>query len=119
MAEERVYTYVDPVSVHKTDKQMRARSIQGRLANGKVRFPRYAPWWAEARAQMIKFPYAAHDDFVDFMAHIGQGLTKELAAAGLSKVGTKVFRTGSPNWVLANAKERFAKEQRVANTRGW
>lgn len=119
MMEEKVYTYIDPVSVHKTDKQMRARSIQGRMAMKKVHLPRFAPWFADAKAQLVKFPYATHDDFVDFIAHIGQGLTKEVSASTLEKIGAKVYRSGSPNWVLANSKEKFARDKRLASVKGW
>lgn len=79
MHEERIYTLIDP-KTPSTDKRVRARSIQGRMSMRKVRFPRFAPWWPNARAQLLKFPYAAHDDFVDFMAWIGLGLTQELRA---------------------------------------
>jgi predicted phage terminase large subunit-like protein len=60
------------------DKQTRAQSIQGRLSMGKVRFPERAPWWPAARDQMLKFPYDAHDDFVDTLAYIGLGLTLQV-----------------------------------------
>ena len=63
------------------DKQTRAQSIQGRLSMGKVRFPERAPWWPAARDQMLKFPYDAHDDFVDAMAYIGLGLTLQVGAS--------------------------------------
>jgi predicted phage terminase large subunit-like protein len=62
------------------DKQTRAQSIQGRLSMGKVRFPERAPWWPAARDQMLKFPYDAHDDFVDALAYIGLGLTLQVPA---------------------------------------
>jgi predicted phage terminase large subunit-like protein len=119
MQEEKVYTYVDPVSVNKSDKMIRARAIQGRMAMKKVHFPRFAPWFSRAKAELVKFPYGAHDDFVDFMAHIGQGMLKELSASHLSKVGNKVYRSGSPQWIMASAKARFAKDKRLANSRGW
>jgi len=62
------------------DKQTRAQSIQGRLAMNRVRFPERAPWWPAARDQMLKFPYDAHDDFVDTLAYIGLGLTLQVPA---------------------------------------
>jgi predicted phage terminase large subunit-like protein len=60
------------------DKQTRAQSIQGRLSMGRVKFPERAPWWPAARDQMLKFPYDAHDDFVDALAYIGLGLTLQV-----------------------------------------
>lgn len=62
------------------DKQTRAQSIQGRLSMNRVRFPERAPWWPAARDQMLKFPYDAHDDFVDTLAYIGLGLTLQIGA---------------------------------------
>jgi predicted phage terminase large subunit-like protein len=84
MQEERIYTSIDGVPVSK-DKPTRARSIQGRMRMRKVRFPRFAPWWPEARSQILRFPYGAHDDFVDWLAHIGQGLIKEVGASAPKK----------------------------------
>jgi predicted phage terminase large subunit-like protein len=63
------------------DKQTRAQSIQGRLSMNRVRFPERAPWWPAARDQMLKFPYDAHDDFVDTLAYIGLGLTLQVGAS--------------------------------------
>ena len=53
------------------DKVMRAQNIIGRMAMGRVRFPTFAPWWAEAEAELLSFPAARHDDFVDALAHLG------------------------------------------------
>ncbi len=119
MQEEKVYTYLDPVSVAKTDKIMRARAIQGRMQHKKVHFPRTAPWYAEARAEMLKFPFAAHDDFVDFIAHIGRGLVKEIRASPLSKKESNDVQVGSIQWILRNAKSRAENEKRYATRKGW
>lgn len=67
------------------DKQTRAQSIQGRLSMNRVRFPERAPWWPAARDQMLKFPYDAHDDFVDTLAYIGLGLTLQVPAGAARK----------------------------------
>ena len=63
------------------DKQTRAQSIQGRMSMGRVRFPERAPWWPAARDELLKFPYDAHDDFVDTLAYIGLGLTLQIGAS--------------------------------------
>ena len=60
------------------DKQTRAQSIQGRMSMGKVRFPERAQWWPAARDQLLRFPFDAHDDFVDTLAYIGLGLTLQI-----------------------------------------
>jgi predicted phage terminase large subunit-like protein len=68
------------------DKQTRAQSIQARMSMDRLRFPERAPWWPEARDQMLKFPYDQHDDFVDTMAYIGLGLTLQVGAGHQRKI---------------------------------
>jgi predicted phage terminase large subunit-like protein len=53
------------------DKQSRARSIQGRMAQGRVKFPKDAPWLPDMMAEMMSFPVGKHDDIVDALAHLG------------------------------------------------
>ena len=53
------------------DKVMRAQNIIGRMAMGRVRFPTFAPWWADAESELLSFPAGKHDDFVDALAHLG------------------------------------------------
>lgn len=79
MLEEKVYCAIDeqtPVG----DKRTRAQSIQGRMAMGKVVFPEKAPWFQNAKSEMLKFDSGTHDDFVDALAHLGMGLSKQLRA---------------------------------------
>lgn len=118
MQEERVWTYIDPVTVT-TDKRMRARAIQGRMAMRKVHLPRFAPWFSDAKAQLLKFPNGTHDDFVDFLSHIGQGLMKEIPADVGEKIGGDILRHGSPKWIMAKAKERFSRDGRLSAMKGW
>lgn len=117
MQEESCYFTIDPVRPSK-DKQTRARAIQGRMQMRKVRFPRFASWWPEAKAQVKAFPYGAHDDFVDWMAHIGAGLLKEHTPK-MSKKETNVVQVGSIEWMLAQTKRRAAKDKVANDLRGW
>lgn len=76
MLEEHTYcTIVEVTPI--ADKQTRAQSIQGRMSMHKVHFPELAPWWLEARDQILRFPHDAHDDFVDALAYIGLGLEQQ------------------------------------------
>ncbi len=54
------------------DKMTRARPIQGRMEQGRVHFPRQAPWFQEMQNEMLAFPTGKHDDQVDALAWIGQ-----------------------------------------------
>lgn len=118
MREERVYTMLSPVRPS-ADKQTRARGIQGRMSLRTVHFPRFAPWWADARAQLLRFPYAAHDDFVDFLAHIGNGLSTLISADGVIERNEKIIQVGSPVWIMKEAKRRAMAEARRAANNGW
>ncbi|WP_137389154.1 phage terminase large subunit [Rhodoligotrophos defluvii] len=118
MIETRTYVTIDPVTPAK-DKRVRARAIQGRMSMKKVKFPRFAPWWPQARSELLQFPYGAHDDFVDWLAHIGQGLLKEIGAPKVSEMSDNVIRVGSVEWTLRAARRRAQQEQRKRANEGW
>jgi predicted phage terminase large subunit-like protein len=119
MAEERLYTPIEPVIVSK-DKLSRARSIQGRTQMRKVRFPRFAPWWEAAKRQMLMFPNGANDDFVDWLAHIGLGLLKQVAPEEGNVQNVKESaRTGSVEWHLQRTLLRVQSEPAKKQAVGW
>lgn len=117
MTEERVYVTIDQV-VPSKDKQTRARAIQGRMSMGKVRFPRFAPWFADARREMLQFPYGAHDDFVDWLSHVGMGLVKARGTR-IAPANQNSARTGSIEWIMQSALKRAREEQRMKAVEGW
>jgi predicted phage terminase large subunit-like protein len=117
MHEKGIYTTLDPVTVAK-DKSTRARAIQGRMSHGRVHFPVFASWWPEARNQILKFPYGTHDDFVDWLAHIGMGLLKEIPASAPSKPA-RVIEVGSAAWILAQSRISARKGARDKALSGW
>ena len=117
MQEEKTYVAIDPVRPS-TDKRSRARSAQGRLAMRKVRFPRFAPWWRDARSQLLKFPMGTKDDFVDWLAHICQGLTKEVGADKTTTAGN-VIKVGSLAWIKKSTANVNRKERMAKAIRGW
>ena len=118
MIETKTYVTLDPVTPSK-DKRTRARAIQGRMQMKKVRFPAFAPWWPDARAQVLQFDRGAHDDFVDWLAHIGMGLLKEIRPSRELPTSDNVTRVGSPQWAVHQAKLRMLREQRAAGSKGW
>jgi predicted phage terminase large subunit-like protein len=117
MLETKTYCTIDVVTPSR-DKRVRARNIQGRMSMRKVHLPRFAPWYREARAQLLKFPFGTKDDFVDFLAHIGQGLDREVPAqAETSK--DNVVRVGSIEWVKRSSDLNKRKERLRKAVAGW
>lgn len=117
MVEERVYTLIDPVTPTK-DKMTRARSIQGRMSMRKVFFPAFAPWFADAKNQLLKFGSGgSNDDFVDWLAWIGLGLTKEMAAQSYRPPKNPIPKTGTAAWVI-HASDQL-KAQQKTHSKGW
>lgn len=117
MHAEKVYCVLDGNHPGK-DKSTRARSIQGRMAMKTVRFPSFAPWWQAARREILNFPNGAHDDFVDFLSHIGLGLLKQHAPRAKTEP-TNVIRVGSIDWILKTAALRASKEKTAVGAKGW
>lgn len=118
MHETKTYVTLDPQRPTK-DKRSRARAIQGRMQGRKVRFPAFAPWWRDARSQLLQFDHGANDDFVDWLSHIGMGLLKEIRPSREAPQNDNVVRTGSPQWVVAQSRLRAQREQRAASSKGW
>ncbi len=121
MDEENVYCSIDKVTPAKK-KKVRARAIQGRIQRRKVHFPAFAPWWPKAKAELLKFPYGTHDDFVDFLAHIGQGLLKQTQPDTLrpaNENAQKHLATNTAQWLLAQSKHRDKQARRFKLVAGW
>lgn len=117
MLETNTITTIDPVTPAK-DKRVRARAIQGRMSMKIVHFPRFAPWWRDARSQILKFPFATHDDFVDWLAHIGLGLMKQVGATKPQE-SDKVVRVGSAAWMRAQSARRDRETKGREAISGW
>lgn len=66
------------------DKESKAQSIKARMSAKMVMFPSFAPDWDEALHEILTFPGGVHDDFVDALAKLGQGLAK-MTPASLTK----------------------------------
>lgn len=118
MHEERVYTTLDPKTPSKS-KATRARSIQGRMRMKKVHFPAFAPWWQDAKQQLLKFPYGTNDDFVDWLSWIGLGLTQEYGAEKEEGKDEEAPKVGTIAWIKASTSERERKERIQKAANGW
>lgn len=53
-----------------TDKQVRARPLQGRMQAGKVTWPQAYTWDSAEIKEMLRFPAGVHDDVVDALAWV-------------------------------------------------
>ena len=67
MGERRQYPVYEVLKPF-TDKLARARPLQGRMQHGRVLFPQDAPWYGQAKMELLRFPAGAHDDVVDALA---------------------------------------------------
>lgn len=67
MARQRVYPSLQLLKPI-TDKQSRARTLQGRMQQGAVSFCEKADWYDSMRTEMLRFPSGVHDDQVDSAA---------------------------------------------------
>lgn len=72
MADARTYVALHEMS-ETGDKPAKARSFQGRMATGKVYFPKQAEWLDDLVLEMSMFP-VGHDDQVDTLGLIGRML---------------------------------------------
>jgi phage terminase large subunit-like protein len=116
MLERGTFTGVCEVTaVH--DKQTRAQSIRGRVEMGMVYFPAFAPWWMEARAELLQFPHGTRDDFVDTLSWIGVGLVTHVAPKQIRKAKPEP-KSGTLAWVKSESL-RARKKQNAAERQGW
>jgi len=78
MQEQMNFMRIEEVTPVK-DKPTRARSFQGLCEFGRVRFPKFAPWWDKAEEQLLTFPGGKEDDLVDMWSLLGQGVYRFVA----------------------------------------
>jgi predicted phage terminase large subunit-like protein len=116
MEEEGVYTPVleeQPIG----DKIQRAQSGRARCAQGKIKFPKHAPWWPRAKAELLKFPNARFDDFVDVVSMIG---LKVGYHTGPSKVIQKPkHQPGTFGYMLAEFRKQDREDAFRSEAAGW
>ncbi len=118
MREQKVHTPImgmRPAS----DKKTRARAVQGRMQGKRVHFPRYASWFAETKAQLLRFPNGAHDDFVDFLSLVGLGLDVEIGANKPRESNDNVVPINSVQAMLRQTDLKARREKRTSNSAGW
>lgn len=116
MLEENVSCVILPSSPAK-DMLARAQAIRGLMAMKRVHFPVFAPWWAEARDELLKFPNGRHDDFVSFISHLGRGVDRMIGASKQAEKPKEPPR-GSMKWFKRLAAATSKVDVRAA-FKGW
>ena len=117
MIEEGVYCAIEEVTPV-ANKVQRAQSIQGRMAMGKVYFPTVAPWMVKATDELMKFPNARHDDFVDALSWVGMGLQRQHGPA-ITKNIRIIPKEGTFGWVKFDSDYRASIQQRRKSAVGF
>lgn len=80
MHKNNTYMNILELQPHRTDKIMRARSIQARMKAGAVKFDKSSDWYDTFEDELLKFPRARHDDQVDAMSYMGLIIDKYVEA---------------------------------------
>lgn len=71
-AERNLYgCYIKELTAGRRDKELRARTIQGRMEQGKVLFPYNEAFTKDLVSELLRFPNGVHDDQVDALAWLG------------------------------------------------
>lgn len=113
MRKAQVYCNLKELSESK-DKTQKSQALQGLMSLGMVHFPKNAPWVQRAKAELMKFPDATHDDFVDALSNIGRLIDRMVRARGPSNdLGASKAppKEGTIAWVKysSNQRARLAK----------
>lgn len=117
MQEERTYFTVEEVTPI-GNKVQRAQSIMGRMSMKKVKFPKHAPWVMRAREELLKFPNARHDDFVDALAWLGRAVDR-MATPSVARQSKSESQYGTLGWLKADAAYREKQQRLEAALKGW
>jgi predicted phage terminase large subunit-like protein len=88
-----------------SDKPTRARSIQGRIAQGMVYFPSGKDWANDVVSQCLRFPNTDDDDDVDVLSLLGRGLDSMVNANPPAADRKPAAMPGSIEWLMANSRE--------------
>ncbi len=110
MREEGIHYHLElfPTS---GNKGARAVAFRGRMAQGKVHFPTFAPWWPAFLDVMLKFTGSGddrEDDPADMCGLIGQGMQTQIMASRPKKKGNVII-PGTLAWV----KQAHREEQKL------
>lgn len=104
----RLYTQFDETLKPVTDKQARAKPLQGRMQAGTVFLPQNQPWVEKLRAEFLRFPNGENDDIVDavaWVARMAQGVPVPQRAV---VARPKSWRDDLSQYVVGNHKSHMS-----------
>lgn len=93
--ERGIPVVIDSIPVHK-NKEAIAQSIAGLMQAGRVVFPRAAPWFPEAKHELLHFPHGTNDDFVTAISLMGLKVLQLIA--GTPQRDVKSPEHGTYGW---------------------
>jgi len=111
MKERRAYCHV---SEHPStgSKEQKAQSFKGRLAMGKVYFPKGKFWANDVVEELIRFPGGKNDDCVDTCALFGQEIDTHISGTDYKPMADDTPKVGTLAWIkYSDTVERRRKEQ--------
>lgn len=117
MREEKIYFNYNAFPVV-GNKAARSVAMRGRMAQGKVRFPKFASWWPRAQEQILKFTGSGNDkedDFCDALALMGQAMGSQVTAGREVKSDGNVIKVGTLAWIKKQS--QFENQNRNATKR--
>ena len=92
MRERGLYPAIEKLLPGRADKEARARSIQGRMQQGMVYFPKEAGWLEVFEHELLMFPAGRTDDMTDALAWIGLMLSSIVAPRKVKGTPNKSWR---------------------------
>jgi predicted phage terminase large subunit-like protein len=90
MFETNTYPNILPMTPS-SDKLTRARSIQGRIKVGAVKFDKSADWYYDLEDEMVLFPRGKHDDQVDALAYVGLIVDKMIEGSSQREIENEEY----------------------------
>lgn len=107
--EEHVFVPLEELPSQNKKLAERSQSIRGFMKMGRVHFPAFAPWWPDAKNELLRFDKGTHDDFVAALAELGRGLAK-ITGHKPTAVDPTEGKTESPpltlDWVKNSHREK-------------
>lgn len=102
MLETNTYPQIIPLAPS-VDKLTRARSIQGRMRAGAVKFDKQADWYFDLEDEAVLFPRGKHDDQVDALAYVGHIIDKMVEGSSRREIEEEEYAEDYAESGLAEA----------------